>query len=79
MLKAGIRLSEIQALDTANIDYQAMSARVIGKGNVERQVYLSYKALYHLKKYLMTRLDDDPALFVTLRKPYRRLSKRGIG
>ena len=61
----GGRLSETQALNKADIDYQAMSARVIGKGNKEREVYLSYKALYHLKKYVMSRLDDDPALFVT--------------
>ena len=42
----GGRLSEIQALNKADIDYQTMSARVIGKGNKEREVYLSYKALY---------------------------------
>lgn len=74
----GGRLSELQALNRADINYQAMSARVIGKGNKEREVYLSFKAIYHLKKYLMTRLDDAPALFVTERRPYRRLSKRGI-
>ncbi|MGI6436425.1 MAG: site-specific tyrosine recombinase/integron integrase [Syntrophomonadaceae bacterium] len=74
----GGRLSEIQALNKADINYQAMSARVIGKGNKEREVYLSYKALYHLKKYIMTRLDDDPALFITERRPYRRVSNRAI-
>lgn len=74
----GGRLSEIQALDRADIDFQNMSARVIGKGNKEREVYLSHKALYHLKKYFMTRLDDNPALFVTERQPFRRLSNRAI-
>lgn len=74
----GGRLSEIQALNKADIDYQAMSARVIGKGNKEREVYLSYKAMYHLKKYVMSRLDDDPALFITERRPYRRVSNRAI-
>lgn len=74
----GGRLSEIQALNKDDIDWQAASARVIGKGNKEREVYLSVKAMYHLKKYLMTRLDDEPALFVTERRPYRRLSRRGI-
>lgn len=34
--------------------------------------------MYHLKKYLMNRLDNNPALFVTERKPYKRLSGRGI-
>lgn len=74
----GGRLSELQALNRVDIDNQAMSARVIGKGNKERTVYLSFKALYHLKKYLMGRLDDESALFVTERRPYRRLSNRGI-
>lgn len=74
----GGRLSEIQALDMSDINYQTMSARVIGKGNKEREVYLSFKALYHLKKYLMTRLDEEEALFVTERRPYRRVSNRAI-
>lgn len=74
----GGRLSEIQSLDKADINYQTMSARVIGKGNKEREVYLSYKALYHLKKYIMSRLDADPALFVTERRPFRRVSNRAI-
>lgn len=55
-----------------------MSTNVIGKGNKEREVYLSFKALYHLKKYLKSRNDNCNALMITHRKPYRRLSKRGI-
>jgi len=74
----GGRLAEIQALNKDDIDWQSASARVIGKGNKEREVYFSVKAVYHLKKYLMTRLDNEPALFVTERRPYRRLSRRGI-
>lgn len=74
----GGRLSEIHALNRSDVNYQSMSARVIGKGNKEREVYLSYKAIYHLKKYLMSRLDDDEALFVTERQPYRRVSNRAI-
>jgi integrase/recombinase XerD len=34
--------------------------------------------MYHLKKYLNIRTDNEPALFITERQPYRRLSKRGI-
>lgn len=74
----GGRLSEIQKLDKKDINYQAMSARVIGKGDKEREVYFSFKSIYHLKKYLMGRLDDCPALFITERRPFRRLSRRGI-
>lgn len=74
----GCRLSEVHKLNRDDIDFHKQSTRVIGKGNKEREVFFSFKALYHLKKYLMTRLDDEPALFVTERKPYRRLSPRGI-
>ncbi len=74
----GGRLSEIQALNKRDIDYQSMSARVIGKGNKEREVFLSVKAIYHLKKYLNYRKDTEEALFVTERRPYRRVSNRAI-
>lgn len=74
----GCRLSEIQSLNRTDINQQTMSCRVIGKGDKERDVYFSFKAMYHIKKYLLSRADDDPALFVTERKPHRRLSKRGI-
>lgn len=74
----GGRLSEIQKLNRNDINSQTMSARVIGKGNKEREVFFSFKAMYHLKKYLMSRTDDEPALFVTERRPYRRVSNRTI-
>jgi integrase/recombinase XerD len=74
----GCRLSEVHDLNRSDINYQAMSTNVIGKGDKERSVYLSFKALFHLKKYLKERDDNEDALMVTERKPYRRLSKRGI-
>jgi len=74
----GARLSEVQQLNREDINYQAMSVKVIGKGDKERTVYFSFKAMYHLKKYLMRRMDDVDALFVTERRPYRRLSNKGI-
>lgn len=74
----GARLSEVQRLNRDDIDWQSLSARVVGKGNKERTVYFSFKASYHLKKYLKHRSDSCEALFATERKPYRRLSNRGI-
>lgn len=78
MYASGCRLSEVQQLNKNDIDNRLMSTKVIGKGNKEREVYLSFKAMYHLKKYLQSRDDDCEALFVTERKPYRRLSNSGI-
>ena len=77
----GCRLSEIRRLDIKDINWQDMSTYVVGKGDKERKVYLSFKALYFLKKYLKSREDDCPALFATERVyegKSRRLSNRGI-
>lgn len=74
----GCRLSEVHSLNRDDIDQHAMSCKVIGKGNKEREVYFSFKALYHLRKYLLSRTDQEPALIITERRPFRRLSHRGI-
>ncbi|MBO0586102.1 tyrosine-type recombinase/integrase [Sporosarcina sp. E16_8] len=71
LYSTGCRLSELADMVRDDVDMQSMSASVIGKGDKERIVYLSYKAFYHLKKYLDSREDDCPSLFVTERKPYR--------
>jgi site-specific recombinase XerD len=78
MYSTGCRLSEITAMKKADINIQEMSLRVIGKGDKERVVYLSFKALHHLRKYLKSRTDDCEALFVTERAPIRRLENRGV-
>lgn len=74
----GCRLSEVHRLNKEDIDWQGCSTRVIGKGDKEREVFFSPRAIYHLRKYLMSRLDNESALFVTERQPIRRLSRRGI-
>lgn len=77
-LATGCRLNELSQLNINDINWREQSIKVIGKGNSERIVYFNFKARYHLKKYLNDRKDDCEALFITKRKPYRRLSNRGI-
>ena len=43
-----------------------------------RVIYLDEVARFHLKRYLDTRTDDNPALFVAQRKPFARLSVNGL-
>lgn len=74
----GCRLSELWALNRSDIDLQNQSAVVFGKGSKERVVYFSAKALYHLNKYLESRMDEEDALFITERRPYRRMSRSAI-
>lgn len=74
----GCRLSELASMDKDRINMQDMSTTVIGKGNKERVVYLTWTAMYHLKSYLKSRDDDCDAVFITRRKPYRRMSNKTI-
>lgn len=74
----GCRLDEAVQLNRDSIDWQNLSVRVIGKGNKERKVYITPKGKHYLQKYLMSRLDDCEALFVTVRKTIKRLSDRSI-
>lgn len=74
----GCRLSELASMDRDRINMQDMSTTVIGKGNKERVVYLTWTAMYHLKSYLNSRDDDCDAVFATQRKPYRRMSNKAI-
>lgn len=78
MYSTGCRLSEIMNMKKSDINMQEMSMHVIGKGDKERIVYLSIKAMHQLKKYILSRGDDCEYLFVTDRKPARQLADRTI-
>lgn len=73
------RVGEICSLDRSDVDFSTREIIVYGqKGKAERRVYLTPEAVYHLKKYLLTRLDDCPALFASLRSPARRITKGSV-
>ena len=72
------RVSEVVALNRQDIDFMGNECIVRGKGGKDRVVYLNASAAYHLKRYLETRTDGNPALFVSYGSPHRRLSKEGI-
>ena len=72
------RVSEVVSLNREDIDWQDRQCVVRGKGGKERMLYLNATAVYHLKKYLEERNDDNPALFVSTKSPYDRLGKNGI-
>ncbi|MCY6958845.1 site-specific tyrosine recombinase/integron integrase [Clostridium brassicae] len=74
----GCRLSEVVNINKNSINWHEMTLCVIGKGNKEREVCFSTKAKVLLKKYLLTRKDNNPALFVTSKKPHSRLGGRSI-
>ena len=75
---SGCRLDEVVKLNKEDVDWNRLCIKVLGKGNKERFVYLNATAKYHLEKYLISRKDDCEALFVTKRKPIRRMGNRAI-
>lgn len=78
LISTGCRLGEVVGINKEDINWYEMSLNVIGKGNKERKVYFSVKAKILLKKYIKTRSDDNPALFVASKAPYGRLGGRSI-
>jgi len=75
---AGVRIGELVRLNRDDINFTEKECVVFGKGNKERIVYFDTLTSESLNTYLMCRADDNPALFVTHHKPYRRLGKGAI-
>lgn len=75
---SGIRVGELVNLNIEDVDFENRECVVLGKGNKERTVYFDARTKIHLKNYLMSREDDNPALFVSLLKPHNRLEISGV-
>lgn len=78
LYSTGIRVGELVGLNKSDIDFEERECIVYGKGDKERRVYFDAKAKLHLLNYLNTRVDNNPALFVTLDAPFERLKISGV-
>jgi integrase/recombinase XerD len=65
LLGTGMRISEALSLNIEDIDFEEGAVTIIGKGNKQRTIFFSNRSLWWIRKYLATRSDDCPALFVT--------------
>ena len=74
----GMRVGELVNLDIGDMDFAERECVVLGKGDKERIVYFDARTKIHLEKYLKTRDDENPALFVAIRRPHRRLKAGGV-
>lgn len=73
------RIGEILSLNRSDVNFSNGEVIVYGqKGKKERPVCLTEEAGYHLRKYLESRTDDNPALFVGLKAPYERLTAKAV-
>lgn len=78
LASTGMRVGELVKLNRMDIDFENRECVVFGKGNKERPVYFDARTKIHLKNYLEERKDDNPALFVSLNKPFDRLKISGV-
>lgn len=74
----GIRVGELVNLNIDDVFFNERECIVLGKGDSERTVYFDAKTKIHLMNYLETRKDENPALFVSFKKPYNRLGINGV-
>lgn len=73
------RIGEVVRLNRKDIDWGNKEVIIYGeKGKKERRVYLTDDCAYHLHKYLLSRDDTNPALFVSNKRPHTRLGKQAI-
>src|SRR5881394_3797159 len=73
---SGLRLSELAALDVADVDPYTESVRVFGKGRKERVCPVGLPALEAMQKYRVAGNVHAGALFIN--KARRRMSARSV-
>ena len=78
LASTGIRVGELVNLDIADLNFEERECIVYGKGDKERKVYFDARTKLHIQKYMESRNDDNPALFVSLNAPYQRLQISGV-
>lgn len=78
LASTGMRVGELVKLNRIDVDFINRECVVLGKGSKERIVYFDARTKLHLQNYLNSRKDDNPALFVSLLEPHKRLEIAGI-
>ena len=78
LASSGMRVGELVALNRDDINFNERECVVFGKGDKERLAYFDARTKIHLQNYLNSRSDDNPALFVSLVSPHRRLMICGV-
>lgn len=78
LISTGMRVGELVKLNFEDINFNERECIVFGKGNKQRKVYFDARTKIHIQKYLKSRSDMNPALFVSLQKPYNRLQISGV-
>lgn len=87
LFSTGLRVAELASLNREQIKIKPgakfLEISIIGKGGCARTIYFSGRALKWVAKYLVSRQDQDPALFINYASNLsavksRRLTVRSI-
>lgn len=78
LASTGMRIGEMVLLNRDDLNFNERECIVLGKGSKERIVYFDARTKLHLQEYLKSRVDNESALFVTLKAPYKRIQIGGI-
>ncbi len=78
-LNCGMRLSELVGMDITDINFSEKKARILGKGNKQRFIYLNDACMQAVNDYINSRensITDPKALFLSKRGG--RISRRRV-
>lgn len=65
MFSTGCRIGEIVSLEKNSINWSDCSTIIRWKGDKEREAYFNIRCDIWLNRYIDSRQDRDPAIFVT--------------
>jgi site-specific recombinase XerD len=75
---SGIRVEECCRLDRSDIDLEKREIKVFGKGHKYRTSFIDARTVVSVEKYLKSRDDNEAPLFVSIRRPHKRLNTGAI-
>lgn len=78
LYSTGCRVSELTAVKRSDVDWNAKTVHLFGKGKKHRTGFLNAKAEFTLREYLDSREDDNEFLFVSERAPHHGMKKEGV-
>ena len=73
-----MRVGELVSLNHKDLNMTERTVIVHGKGDKEREVFFNELAKVSINRYLESRDDTNPALFVTINRPHNRLGVTGV-
>ena len=78
LYSSGMRIGECVSLNIKDMNFAEREVIVYGKGGKERICHVNARTKIEILEYLQSRVDQEPALFVSRNYPYNRLKKGGV-